>query len=98
MARVSQRLLVGTFGAEAARSILAIADDQWHGPVESVQGVHFVRITDRTPEVQSNYDDVKLYLEGSWTLAQSRKAIEQELERLQENYEIVIEDGSDAVR
>ncbi len=83
-------MLVGNFGAEAARGILAIDDHQWHGPFESVQGIHFIRIVGRTPEIESSYGDVRSYLEGDWRLAESRKAIEQEIERLQESYEIVI--------
>lgn len=91
MLNVTQRMIVGNFGADAARVILDIDDDQWHGPIESVQGVHFVRITGRMPEYQSSYKEVKSYIEGYWTMAESRNLIEKEIERLQENYEIVIE-------
>ncbi|MGI9320774.1 MAG: peptidyl-prolyl cis-trans isomerase [Thiogranum sp.] len=96
MSNVSQWMIVSNFGADAARVILAINHDQWHGPIESIQGIHFIRITARTPEYQSSYDEVKSYIEGYWTMAQSRKLIEQEIERLQENYEIVIEDDAGA--
>lgn len=87
--------LVGTFGAEAARTILAIDDGRWHGPIESIHGVHFVRIIDREPALQAQYEDVKTYLEGDWLMAQSRKAIEKELNKLSNNYEIVIEDDGE---
>lgn len=91
MLNVSQRMIVGSVGADAARTILAINDDQWHGPIESVQGVHFVRITGRTPEYESSYEEVKSYIEGYWSMAESRKLIEKEIESLQKNYEILIE-------
>ncbi len=52
MPTLSQRMLVGILGADSARGILAIDDDQWHGPFESLQGIHFVRIFDRTPEIK----------------------------------------------
>lgn len=94
--RASQRSLVGMFGAEAARGILAIEDDKWHGPFESVRGIHYVRITSRTPEVQPEYGAVKHYIEAQWAMTESRKAIEQEIERLQDNYEVVIEADSGA--
>ena len=92
MLNVSQRMLVGSVGADAARKILAIDDNQWHGPIDSAQGVHFIRVTARTPEYQSSYEEVKSYIEGYWMMAQSRELIEKEIERLQEDYEIVIED------
>ena len=96
MRNISQMMLVGGYGADAARTILAISDDQWHGPIESVQGIHFIRVTAHTPEYQSSYEDVKSYIEGYWMMAQSRKLIEMEIERLQDNYEIVIEDTGGA--
>ena len=96
--RLSRIGLVGTFGAEAARIILAIDDSRWHGPIKSIYGVHFVRITDREPAQQARYEDVKSYLEGDWLMAQSRKAIEQEMEKLSNNYEIVIEEVGEATQ
>jgi len=91
MQNVSQRMLVGAVGPDAARVILAIEDDQWAGPIESIHGAHFIRVVDRTPEHQSSFEDVKSYIEGYWSIEQSRKAIEKEIQRLQESYEIVIE-------
>lgn len=94
----SQREIAGSFGAEAARAILAIQDDQWHGPFESPQGVHFVRIVDREPPRTATYDDVKDYLQGEWMMVQSRKAIGQEIQRLRGNYDIIIEETEDVTR
>ncbi len=96
MPNLTQRILVGTFDADAARAILAIDDDQWHGPFESIHGIHFTRIVDRTPEIQASYEEVKRYLEGDWQMAQSRKAIEQEVELLRDSYEIVFEADREA--
>ena len=88
---VSKTGLVGTLGPDTARSILAITDDKWHGPFESPRGAHFVRITERTPARDARFEDVKSFLAQDWSLAQSRKAIETEVERLRGNYKIVIE-------
>ena len=96
--RMSQRSLVGRLGAEAARSILAIEDGQWHGPIDSMHGVHFVRVVEREPAQEVRYEHVERYLEGDWMMAQSRKAIEQELQRLRDSYEIVIENTEQTLR
>lgn len=95
MPGVTHKMLAGIFGADMARRILAIQDDQWHGPFESKQGIYFVRITDRTPAVQPDYEEVKSYLEAQWTMAESRKAIEQEVSRLRDNYEVLIKADSE---
>ena len=89
--QMSKRQLVGLFGPDAARQIMAIVDSQWHGPIESPGGVHFVRINERTPGIPADYEQIKDYLAGSWSLAESRRLIEQELELLRDNYEIVID-------
>mgnify|MGYP001819416232 CR=1 FL=1 len=89
--RLSQRQLVGMFGPEAARQIMAINDSQWYGPIESSRGIHFLRISNRTPPIPAEFDQVKGYLEGRWSLAESRQLIEQELQRLRDDYEIVID-------
>lgn len=88
---VSKTRLIGTLGPDAARSILAINDDTWHGPFESPRGAHFVRITGRTPARDSRFEDVKNILAQDWAVAQSRKAVEKEVERVRGEYKIVIE-------
>ena len=95
---MSQRMLVATLGADSARAILVIDDDDWHGPFASSHGVHFVRVSDRTAESQSSYEQVKSYIEGYWMMAVSRRLIEQELGRLQQNYEVIIEDPGGVVQ
>ena len=89
--QLSQREIAASFGAEAARAVLAIEDDQWHGPFESPRGVHFVRVVGREPAREAHYEDVRSYLEGDWMMFKSRQAIEQEVERLRDNYDVVIE-------
>jgi hypothetical protein len=87
----SQQVLVGFFGSEATRSIVAIEHDQWHGPFETARGIHFVRITDRSPESQLSFEEVKSYIEGQWMLSEARRLIEQEIVHLRDSYEVVIE-------
>jgi hypothetical protein len=88
---MSQRMLVATLGADTARAVLAIDDEDWHGPFESPRGIHFVRVSNRTVESQPSYEEVKSYIEGYWTMAASRRLIENELGRLRQIYEVVIE-------
>ena len=96
LTRVSQRSLVVTFGPEATRAIVAIEDDQWHGPFESPRGMHFLRIVDREPEKELSYEAVKSFVEGEWTMTHTREVVDQEIERLREDFDVVIEDAGDA--
>ena len=89
--KMSQRDLVGMLGPEAARAILGIRNDQWHGPFESPRGTHFIRIVAREPARSANYEEVASYLEANWLMFKSRSTIEQEIQRLRDDYEVVIE-------
>ena len=88
---VSMRDVVGMLGPSVARALVDLVDGEWAGPLESRMGVHFVRIVERTPPVVASYEDVARYVEGDWALAETRRLIEAEVERLAEGYEIVIE-------
>ena len=88
---LSQKLLAVSFGPDTARAILAIEDEHWHGPFESKHGIHFVRITKRTPANQAAYKGVRHYLEPHWAMEESRRIIAEEVERLRNNYEVIID-------
>ena len=90
---VSKRGLIDGLGPQAARAVLAIEDDQWHGPIESALGVHYIRIIGSRAAHQQPFDTVKRYIEGEWALVQTRARIERELDRLRDHYEIVIENA-----
>ena len=57
-------------------------------------GVHFIRILGRNPEVEVSFEAVRQYLQGEWLMEQSRKAIRAEVERVRDDYEIVVEPRS----
>lgn len=90
--RRTRRELVGIFGSEATRAIVAIDDDQWHGPLASTRGTHFVRITGRTPIQKAGFDAVASYLASEWMIEQSRQRVAQEVSALRRIYDVVIED------
>jgi hypothetical protein len=98
MPRMTQQYLVGTFGPEVAKSILAIQDGQWHGPFESIHGVHFIRVNSRTPAQLKSYEGVQRYLEDYWVLDRGRQRIEDEVARLRDNYEVIVEDHGMSVQ
>ena len=94
MSGMTQHAIAGAFGPVAAREIVEIEDARWHGPLESPDGVHFVRVVGRTPEVKASYESVQQYLRGDWLMDRSRSAIRSEVERLRDDYEILVEPDS----
>ena len=55
--------------------------------------MYFVRITGREPARGADFEHIKEYLERDWVMAQGDKVVQQEIERLRDNYEIVVEDN-----
>lgn len=88
---LTQRDIALRFGAEAASAIIAINDKNWHGPIESDRGFHFIRITGSEPSRDFVFENIRPYVERDWVLAQSREAMEQAIAKMRQNYEIIIE-------
>lgn len=84
--------LAKTFGANEAHRILSISDDKWHGPFESPQGFHFLRIAERKPAVHPSFESAKKWIETDWRIVQQRKALEDELKKIGEQYKVEIAD------
>ena len=89
--RAGQRQLVGIFGPDGAREILAIEDVDWHGPILTPQGAHFVRVAERHAPRLPNFEAAASYLEGAWLMARQRERLETEVEALGRDYRIIIE-------
>ena len=90
-AELSPNQVAGLIGPKAARSIIAIDDDLWHGPVPSIRGAHFVRIVARTPERDARFEDVQRFLRQDWHLTQTRAAIDRQVEKLRGTYHIKVD-------
>jgi hypothetical protein len=91
MPGLTAEVLAARFGADGADRMLAIDDSRWHGPFESRQGLHFVRVYERSAEHPMSYQEMRPFLGAQWRVAQARQAIERELERIQQDYDVVIE-------
>lgn len=91
VAAVSKRELVGLFGPEAARQILAIDDDDWHGPIVSPRGAHFIRVAERNPAKLPSFDQATSWIEGEWAVTKQRELLDRELSSMRPNYQIIIE-------
>jgi len=89
--RAGQKAIVGWFGAKEAARILNIKDEKWHGPFNSRQGVHYLRVAERFPARPSDFATAKNWVEGEWRLAHQRQAIKTELAKIRKSYRIDIE-------
>lgn len=80
--------VVQAFGRKLAPDILAINDDQWHGPFESPHGVHFLRIAVRNPGKMPSFEEADNWVEQEWILEKNREIVEREIASVRDNYRI----------
>lgn len=89
----SERELRTYLGKEAADSVFAITDDAWHGPIPSARGVHFVRITQRLPAQQPDFESIAAYLVPDWQLSRQKAAMADKVAGFRSKYRIVTPDN-----
>ena len=67
-------------------------------PAREHSGFSGRRLPGRVPGREASYESVKSYLDGQWAITQSRKAIEQEIDRLRDDYEVMVDYNEEASR
>lgn len=91
---MDQRRLVGLFGPNPAKELLAIepGDTAWRGPFEAPDGSqHFLRVSSRNPPRAPEYETAKNWVQTQWLSAKNRELLDAALSEMRENYLIEIE-------
>ena len=88
LARQTRRALVRAFGADFADRVEPLPPGEWHGPVESVQGVHLVRVVQRHPPEPPVFENSEYYLRQDWMMARTRDLQQQRIDEIRERYRI----------
>ncbi len=90
---VDERAVANQFGAKFAARIFALEPGAWQGPIESVQGVHLVRITERVPAQLRPFDEIRDELAAMWQEQNQRENEERYFVGLLKKYQVVPDDG-----
>ena len=88
--KVNQREIAEGFEPGEASKVLAIDDEDWHGPFLSAGGAHFLRVIERYPAVLSTFETAENWLETEWRMAKNREIVDTELAVIKRNYRIEI--------
>ena len=63
----------------------------WRGPVESFQGIHYVRVTaEHEPELPP-FEQMEQYLRQDYILRKMRESQQRKIEELRKSYEVIVE-------
>ena len=85
--------LTRTFGPVFAAAVLEAPLGEWVGPIQSVHGVHLVRIDAREDERAAGIEEVRRRLEKDCANRRQAAAMRKALDALREEYTIVRTDG-----
>ena len=80
-----------TFGKPFAQVVFDMPLNQWRGPVESFQGIHYVRVTaEHEPELPP-FEQMETYLRQDYVLRKARESQQRKIEELRKNYQVIVE-------
>jgi peptidyl-prolyl cis-trans isomerase C len=89
--RYGRSMLRGLFGEAFVAAVWAAPENEWFGPLPSVRGWHFVRVSARASRQLRPFAEVRDLVENDWIAAQIQGAVELELAELAAGRRIVIE-------
>ncbi|EEE43562.1 peptidylprolyl isomerase [Roseibium alexandrii] len=91
---LDQRRLVGLFGVESAKDLLAVTevDRDWRGPYVSPAGsIHFLRVINRNRPRTPTYELAKDWISTHWLSAKSNELLDAAIDDMRQNYLVVVE-------
>jgi hypothetical protein len=86
---VDERAVANQFGAKFAAKVFELAPGAWQGPIESSQGLHLVRVSERLPGELRPFDQVRDQLVEMWQAQSQRENEERTFVELLKKYQLV---------
>ena len=91
------RAVANQFGAKFAARVFELAPGSWQGPLESTQGVHLVRITERVPGELRPFEQVRDQIVEMWQAQSQRENEERTFTELLKKYQVVPDESVKAL-
>jgi peptidyl-prolyl cis-trans isomerase C len=84
-------MLRGIFGQQFLDTVSKAPDGQWIGPVRSIRGWHFVRVTGRGDGRMLPYAEARDQVLRDFTAEQTAAALKKEVDRLKQDVDVAVE-------
>lgn len=78
------------FGNDFAPRVFSQPLGEWHGPIPSTRGIHFIRLTTRQSESPLPMEQLRPLLETRWQQQQENAAVAREADRLAAGYKLIL--------
>jgi len=82
-----------TLGKDFAEKAFSLPHNEWHGPVESQQGVHFLRVTQQRKSAPPSFDQMEDYLRQDWMFRKRRELQSGKIAEMRKRYRVVFAKG-----
>jgi parvulin-like peptidyl-prolyl isomerase len=92
-ADVDEPTVLRLFGADFARTVLAMTPGTWNGPVRSSYGLHLVRVTDICPAERRGFEVVRDAVSNDWRRERERNTKAAYLAKLRDKYGVAAGPG-----
>ena len=86
-----ESMLRGMFGTHVLAAARTAPINAWVGPYPSARGVHYLRVTARTPPAPMRYTDVRDQVRQDMAAAQSSGAVDAEVKKMEARYDVDVE-------
>ena len=87
----SFQMIASTFGKPFAQAVFSLPLNQWHGPMESFRGIHYVRVNAAHDPELPPFDQMESFLRTDYLLFKGRESQAGKIKELMNNYEIKVE-------
>jgi parvulin-like peptidyl-prolyl isomerase len=94
---VDERAVANQLGAKFAARVFELAPGAWQGPIESSQGLHLVRVSERAPGELRPFEQVRDQLVEMWQTQSQRETEERAFAELLKKYQVVPDDSVKAL-
>jgi hypothetical protein len=90
MKKATRGSLIRTYGlgSDFSDGVERLPAGQWHGPLESLRGVHLVRVEERHPPQTAAFEEIEDYLRQDWIFVRTREIQEERIAELREKYRV----------
>lgn len=89
--RYGRSMLRGLFGQEFVAALWAAPVGEWTGPIRSIHGWHYVRVTERLAPELLPFESVREQVETDFLAAAIQDAVDRRVAELASRYEVRVE-------
>lgn len=93
---VTRARMARAYGLDFTNAAFALPKGDWHGPLSSTAGAHFIRIVARSETQERSYDDVAEYVREDYTLFDAERVVTREIARIGKRYRVEMPEIEDA--